>query len=51
MVEKFLHQRFGPNRVRSEWFALSDRELTEAVQLSERLAKRGFGARSGDRDG
>lgn len=39
MVEKFLHQRFGPNRVRSEWFALSDRELTEAVQLSERLAK------------
>ena len=38
-VEKFLHQRFGGNRVRSEWFALMDKELSEAVQVSERLAK------------
>ena len=38
-VEKFLHQRFGGNRVRSEWFALTDEELSEAVQVSERLAK------------
>jgi len=41
-VERFLHQRFGPNRVRSEWFRLSDTELESAVQLAERMAEEAF---------
>lgn len=41
-VERFLHQRFGPNRVRSEWFRLSDDELAVAIQTAEQLAKEAF---------
>ena len=41
-VERFLHQQLGPNRVRSEWFRLSDEELTLAVQMAERLAEEAF---------
>lgn len=41
-VEKFLHQHFGAKRVRSEWFALTDKELQEAVRISERIAKEAF---------
>lgn len=37
-VERFLHQQFGPNRVRSEWFRLSDDELEGAIQICEKLA-------------
>ncbi len=37
-VERFLHQQFGPNRVRSEWFRLSDDELESAIQICEKLA-------------
>ena len=37
-VERFLHQQFGPNRVRSEWFRLSDDELENAIQICEKLA-------------
>ena len=38
-IERFLHQRFGPNRVRSEWFRLSDEELAVAVQTAEQMAE------------
>lgn len=41
-VERFLHQQFGPRRVRSEWFQLSDEELSLAVQTAERLAQEAF---------
>lgn len=41
-VETFLHQKFGPNRVRSEWFRLSDEELETAVQTAERMALEAF---------
>lgn len=41
-VERYLHQKFGPNRVRSEWFRLSDTELEGAVQTTERLAEEAF---------
>ena len=41
-VETFLHQQFGPNRVRSEWFRLSDEELDLAVQTAERMAQEAF---------
>jgi hypothetical protein len=41
-VERFLHQKFGPRRVRSEWFRLSDDELVDAIQTAERLAKEAF---------
>jgi len=41
-VERFLHQQFGPRRVRSEWFQLSDEELSVAVQTAERLAQEAF---------
>ena len=41
-VERFLHQQFGPRRVRSEWFQLSDEELSLAVQAAERLAREAF---------
>jgi len=41
-VERFLHQKFGPNRVRSEWFRLSDAELEGAVQMAERMAEEAF---------
>lgn len=41
-VERFLHQQFGPNRVRSEWFHLTDDELDRAVQMAERLASEAF---------
>jgi len=36
-VESSLHQRFGPRRIRSEWFELNDDELNEAITLSESL--------------
>lgn len=42
-VERSLHQRFGPRRVRSEWFELNDEELTEAITLSESLANEMLG--------
>lgn len=41
-VERFLHQMFGPRRVRSEWFRLSDDELESAIQTAERLAAEAF---------
>lgn len=41
-VEKFLHQQFGSQRVRSEWFALDDGTLDQAIQVCERLAKEAF---------
>lgn len=41
-VETFLHKRFGPNRVRSEWFLLSDEELDLAVQTAEKMAAEAF---------
>jgi len=41
-VERFLHQKFGPNRVRSEWFRLSETELDAAVQTAEQMAKESF---------
>jgi hypothetical protein len=41
-VERFLHQKFGPKRVRSEWFRLSDAELESAVQTAERMAEEAF---------
>jgi len=41
-VETFLHQQFGPNRVRSEWFRLSEQELDLAVQTAERMAQEAF---------
>lgn len=41
-VERFLHQQFGPNRVRSEWFRLSDDELESAIQICEKLAAEAF---------
>lgn len=41
-VERFLHQKFGPKRVRSEWFRLSDTELEDAVQTAERMAEEAF---------
>ena len=41
-VERFLHQQFGSHRVRSEWFALDDEILDQAVQVCERLAREAF---------
>jgi hypothetical protein len=41
-VERFLHQKFGPKRVRSEWFRFSDAELESAVQTAERMAEEAF---------
>ena len=41
-VERFLHQKFGPNRVRSEWFRLTDAELEGAVQTTKRMAEEAF---------
>ena len=41
-VEKYLHQQFGSRRVRSEWFALDDETLGQAVQVCERLAAESF---------
>jgi len=41
-VERFLHQRFGRQRVRSEWFDLADDELADAISLSEQLAAEAF---------
>jgi len=41
-VEKFLHQHFGAKRVRSEWFALTDKELLKAVRISEGMISRRF---------
>lgn len=41
-VERYLHHKFGPNRVRSEWFRLSDTELESAVQTAERMAEEAF---------
>jgi hypothetical protein len=42
-VESSLHQRFGPRRIRSEWFELNDDELNEAITLSESLANEMLG--------
>ena len=41
-IERFLHQQFSPNRVRSEWFRLSDEELALAIQTAERLVEEAF---------
>lgn len=41
-VERFLHQRFGPKRIRSEWFRFTDVDLAEAVQTAERMAAEAF---------
>lgn len=41
-VERFLHQQYGPQRIRSEWFRLTDEELAVAVNTCERLAEEAF---------
>jgi hypothetical protein len=41
-VEKFLHQRFGAQRVRNEWFELTDQDLEEAIRVSEQLSEEAF---------
>jgi hypothetical protein len=41
-VERFLHQRFGPKRVRNEWFDLEDNDLDVAVRVAEQLAEEAF---------
>ena len=41
-VERFLHQQFGPNRVKSEWFKLDDSELDAAVRIAEDMAREAF---------
>jgi hypothetical protein len=41
-VEKFLHQRFGAQRVKNEWFELTDQDLEEAIRVSEQLSEEAF---------
>ena len=41
-IERFLHQQFGPHRVRNEWFRLTEKELETAIQIAERLAAEAF---------
>lgn len=37
-VETFLHRRYSDKRTRSEWFSLSDQELSDAIQVASELA-------------
>lgn len=41
-VEKFLHQRFGAQRVRNEWFELTDQDLEEAIRVAEQMSEEAF---------